>query len=61
MIGMKRRRGAPCGNQNAFKHGRFARERFALLAEIRAHIKIAKTLVKGVDDYFPSEEEITVK
>ena len=33
-----KKRGAPFGNRNAFKHGKYTRERRALYADIRAHI-----------------------
>ena len=39
------RRGAPAGNPNALKHGKFTRERRALLAEIRAYIRRGRALV----------------
>jgi hypothetical protein len=39
-----RRRGAPLGNRNALKHGRFTRERRALNAEVRAYIKKTRAL-----------------
>lgn len=41
-----RRRGAPLGNKNALKHGRFTREMKALRAEIRAHIYRSRALVR---------------
>src|SRR5450755_607443 len=47
-ITVKRSRGAPPGNNNAFKHGRYAAARLALLAQIRAHIKIANALAESV-------------
>jgi hypothetical protein len=39
-----RRRGAPLGNRNALKHGRYTRERRALNAEVRAYIKKTRAL-----------------
>lgn len=39
-----RRRGAPLGNRNALKHGRYTRERRALNAEVRAYIKRTRSL-----------------
>lgn len=38
------RRGAPRGNKNALKRGRFTRERRMLYAEIRAHIREGRAL-----------------
>jgi hypothetical protein len=43
--GLPARRGAPLGNRNAFKHGRFTRERLGLYAEVRAHIRRSRALV----------------
>jgi hypothetical protein len=40
-----RKRGAPAGNRNAFKHGRHTRERRAFLGEIRAHIRHGNLLI----------------
>lgn len=40
-----RRRGAPPGNANAFKHGKFTRERLTLYADIRAFIAQGRALV----------------
>ena len=45
---VKRKRGAPPGNRNAFKHGRYAAERLALLSQIRAHIKDANALAESI-------------
>ncbi len=42
-----RKRGAPAGNRNALKHGKFTRERRALLAAIRAHIARGRALLAG--------------
>jgi hypothetical protein len=38
MMTTKRKRGAPPGNQNALKHGKYTRERRALYRAVRAHI-----------------------
>ena len=40
-----RRSGAPLGNRNAYKHGRFTRERRALYADIRAYIAEGRALM----------------
>ena len=40
--------GAPFGNRNAFKHGRRTRERRALRADIRNHIRRARELMAAV-------------
>ena len=40
-----RKRGAPPGNQNALKHGKFTRERRAFRAAIRAHIERGRALI----------------
>ncbi len=40
-----RKRGAPMGNRNALKHGKYTRERRALYAAIRAHIEAGRLLV----------------
>src|ERR1700679_3815165 len=37
--------GAPRGNQNRFVHGRYTRERRALYAAIRAHIREGRELI----------------
>lgn len=37
--------GAPSGNQNAFKHGKYTRARRALWADIRAHIRRSRALI----------------
>ena len=42
---LRARRGAPPGNSNALKHGKFTRERRALLAEVRAHIRCGRALI----------------
>lgn len=42
------RRGAPCGNANALKHGKYTRARRALLAEIRIHIRRGHALRAAV-------------
>ena len=42
----RRRRGAPCGNQNAYKHGKFTRERRALYADIRAYVREGRVLME---------------
>ena len=47
------RRGAPRGNRNAFKHGLYSAERLALLADIRAHIKLGKILAEDVHSNLP--------
>jgi hypothetical protein len=39
------KRGGQPGNTNALKHGKWARERRALLAEIRAHIRHGRALL----------------
>src|ERR1700733_11738736 len=39
------RRGAPKGNSNALKHGKYTRERRALYAAIRAHIEEGRRLI----------------
>ena len=43
------KRGAPFGNRNAFKHGKFTRERRALYADIRAHIRRGRTLIAAFE------------
>lgn len=48
-----RRRGAPRGNRNAFRHGRYTGARLALLAQIPAHIKLGKTLIEDVHSNLP--------
>ncbi|MDE2184939.1 MAG: hypothetical protein KGJ78_18145, partial [Alphaproteobacteria bacterium] len=40
------RRGAPLANRNALKHGRFTRERRALYAAIRDHIRRSRELIE---------------
>lgn len=45
-----RRRGAPLGNHNALKHGRFTRERRALAAEVRAYIKKTRALAASLTE-----------
>ena len=52
------KRGAPRGNRNAFKHGRYSSERLALLAEIRAHIKLGKILNEDVHSNLPQPEMV---
>src|SRR5690242_19345193 len=42
---MTARRGAPDGNRNAFRHGKYSRERLQLYADIRAHIRRGRALV----------------
>ena len=42
---MTNRRGAPPGNKNALKHGKYTRERRALLAEVRAYIWRGRALI----------------
>lgn len=42
------KRGAPSGNRNALRHGRYSGERLMLLAEIRAHIKKGKALARSI-------------
>ena len=42
------KRGAPFGNRNAFKHGKFTRERRALYADIREHIRHGRELIAAV-------------
>ena len=37
--------GAPPGNSNALKHGKYTRERRALLAAVRTHIRKGRALV----------------
>lgn len=41
------RRGAPPGNCNALKHGKYTRERCALLAAVRAHIQRGRALLSA--------------
>ena len=43
-----RRRGAPAGNHNALKHGKFTRERYALYADVRAYVHEGRTAVADV-------------
>jgi hypothetical protein len=46
--------GAPFGNRNAFKHGGRTRERRALRAEIRNHIRRSRELIEAlVDSHIP--------
>lgn len=40
--------GAPFGNTNAFKHGRFTRERRAFYAAISAHIRQAREILDAL-------------
>jgi hypothetical protein len=40
------KRGAQPGNQNAYKHGNYTRERRAFYAEIRAHIQRGRALIE---------------
>jgi hypothetical protein len=40
--------GAPFGNRNAFRHGRFTRERRALYAEVREHIRRGRAMVAEI-------------
>lgn len=47
--------GAPYGNANALKHGKYTRERRALLAEIRAHIREGRALTAAINAYFWQE------
>ena len=49
------RRGAPCGNRNALKHGKYTRERRALYAEIRDHIREGRALTAAISVYFWQE------
>ena len=42
------KRVAPFGNRNAFKHGRFTRERRALYADIRAHVRRGRVLMETI-------------
>jgi len=42
------KRGAPAGNRNALKHGKYTRERRALLATVRAHIQCGRALLAGL-------------
>lgn len=42
----KRRPGAPKGNRNALKHGLRTREMDAFRAEVRAHIRETRALLK---------------
>jgi hypothetical protein len=42
------KRGAPFGNHNAFKHGKFTRQRRALYADIREHIRRGRALIKAL-------------
>lgn len=42
------RRGAPLGNSNALKHGRYTRERHARLAEVRTYIKATRKLARDL-------------
>ena len=44
----KRKRGAPPGNSNALKHGKYTRARRALYAEIRAHIERCDALIAAL-------------
>ena len=39
------KRGAPFGSRNAYKHGKFTRERRALYADIRAYIAKGRALM----------------
>ena len=43
---VKRRPGAPRGNRNAFKHGARTREIDEFRAEVRAHIRQMRALIK---------------
>lgn len=51
----KRGPGAPPGNRNAVKHGKYTRERRALYAEIRAHIREGRALTAAIEAYFWQE------
>ena len=42
------KRGAPFGNRNAWKHGKFTRERRTLYADIREHIRRSRVLIAAV-------------
>jgi hypothetical protein len=42
--------GAPMGNANALKHGKYTQARRALIAEIRAHIRQGRALAKAAAD-----------
>ncbi len=44
------KRGAQPGNKLALKHGKYTRERRALLADIRAHIRKTRALLCGNAD-----------
>jgi hypothetical protein len=54
------RRGAPFGNRNAFKHGKFTRERRALYADIREHIRHGRALIAAVTFCGADERSSTV-
>ncbi|HET7334697.1 MAG TPA: hypothetical protein VFI93_06215 [Rhizomicrobium sp.] len=43
---MKPKRGAPYGNSNALKHGKFTQERRSLYAEIRSHVREGRALME---------------
>jgi uncharacterized protein YjcR len=45
----KNKGGAPCGNRNALKHGRFMAERVALRRRCRALIRRCKDAVQSVN------------
>ena len=45
----KRKRGAPPGNRNAFKHGKFTREIYALRRDVRAHILRGRALIAELE------------
>ena len=43
-----RKRGAQPGNQNAYKHGKYTRERRAFRAEVRAHIRRGREILSEI-------------
>jgi uncharacterized protein YjcR len=42
--------GAPKGNQNALKHGKYTAENIAFMGEMRALAKAARETLKELDD-----------
>jgi hypothetical protein len=50
-----RRRGAPPGNANAFKHGKFTRERRALYADIRSYVRKTRALTNELRSFEAAE------
>jgi glucans biosynthesis protein len=43
--------GAPEGNQNALKHGRYTRRRIEERQQIRAILRQARDLIKDIESY----------